>query len=138
MAFRNKDSYMVKILTLLLWDKFLLCYKNVNWLWYLNCTISSKSYMVLMRIQYIQITITKKIKVIGHIFGLDPVKEEMYYTTLWILIINPHLFQNHRYTVHQYWEKVSKIFHTFCLYLRLPAFESNFPYREIRKFHDSM
>ena len=36
--------------------------------------------MVLMRIHYIQITINKKIKVIAHVFVLDPVQEEMYYT----------------------------------------------------------
>ena len=31
------------------------------------------------------------------------------------------LQNQYTYTAHQYWKKVSKIFHTFCLYLRLPA-----------------
>ena len=32
------------------------------------------------------------------------------------------ILQNkYTYTAHQYWGKVSQIFHTFCLYLRLPA-----------------
>ena len=35
------------------------------------------------------------------------------------------------YTAHQYWGKVSKIFHTFCLYLRLPAI-MNLIFRTVR------
>ena len=47
--------------------------------------------------------------------------------TLSILTVNTQLFQNHLlitkyiYTAHQYWGKLSKILHTFCLYLQLPA-----------------
>ena len=46
-------------------------------------------------------------------------------TTLWIRIKSTHLFQNllftNKYTstAQQYWGKLSKIFHTFCLYLGL-------------------
>ena len=35
------------------------------------------------------------------------------------------------YTAPQYWEKVSQIFHTFCLYLRLPAI-MNLIFRTVR------
>ena len=48
-------------------------------------------------------------------------------TTLWIRITSTHhskitfLQNKYTYTAHQYWGKVSKILHTFCLYLRLPA-----------------
>ena len=31
------------------------------------------------------------------------------------------LQNKYSYTAHKYWGKVSKIFHIFCLYLRLPA-----------------
>ena len=42
---------------------------------------------------------------------------------LQVYIYSKIIFYQNRYTytAHQYWEKASKMFHTFCLYLRLPA-----------------
>ena len=52
-------------------------------------------------------------------------KEEMY-NTMNLLSVHIYskiifLLNKYTYTAHQYWGKVSKIFYTFPLYLRLPA-----------------
>ena len=66
----------------LLYNNLLRCHKNVHYLWYLNCTISFESYMVVIKVGNKKTAINNKARAIEQIFVLDPVKQNIAKTIL--------------------------------------------------------